>query len=211
MNESKPVSMNALISGRAAKEIVVSNSSGAKTEVRPANNGADVVAGVSRAKNAPATSGGGVSIPARPHSRSVVVPNAEDFIVVRAGDSFWRLSRQYSGAGARWHEWLVANPGVDEKRLRPGMRLIAPHDGNYVVLQRKASASEGGRYEGDPLPGVARNSVTVRAGDSFWKIAAERYGDGRLWTCVVRANAEWRDVGKIYPGQLVNLPATCGN
>jgi nucleoid-associated protein YgaU len=217
MNESKPVSTNALMGGTAAKEFVVPNPSGAKAAVRTANTSADVVSGMKPARNSPVAMANGISVPLRLTSRPVVALSADDSIVVRAGDSLWRLSRQYSGAGARWRRWLAANPGVEEKRLRPGMRLIAPRDGNYVVLQQKASASplrgqvEGGRYEGRQLPRVAHNSVTVRAGDSFWKIAAARYGDGRLWTCIARANAEWRDVGKIYPGQLLNLPATCGN
>jgi nucleoid-associated protein YgaU len=97
------------------------------------------------------------------------------------------------------------------------MKLVLPRGGNYAALQQTAPAfplrvqAEDGRYEIERLSGVVGNSVTVRAGDSFWKIAAERYGDGRLWTCIARANAEWRDVGKIYPGQLLNLPATCSN
>jgi len=215
VNGLKPLSTKVLVGEAAAKEIVAPNASGAKAAVRTANTSADVVSGMKRAKNSPVAMANGISIPSRLSSRPVVALSADDSIVVRAGDSLWRLSRQYSGAGGRWREWLAANPGVEEKRLRPGMRLIAPHDGNYVVLQQKASASpsrgqaEGGRYKIERLPEAASDSVTVRAGDSFWKIAAERYGDGRLWTCIARANAEWRDVEKIYPGQLLNLPATC--
>ena len=209
MNESRTVSTNALMAGTAAKEIVVPNASGANAAVRASNAGTDVMTGMKRAKNGPVAIANESSIPSRLSARPVVALSVDDSIVVRAGDSLWRLSRQYSGAGARWRGWLAANPGVDEKSLRPGMRLIAPRDGNHVVLLQKAHASQGGRYKIERLPEAASDSVTVRAGDSFWKIAAERYGDGRLWTCIARANAEWRDVEKIYPGQLLNLPATC--
>lgn len=171
MNESKPVSTNALISGTTAKEIVALNPSGVKAAVRPGNNGADVL---------------------------IVAPRTEGIVVVRTGDSLWRLSRQYSGAGAQWREWLAANPGIEEKRLQPGMKLVRP-----------GVASRAGVGSVSPRSNL-RQAVTVRPGDSLWKIAAERYGDGRLWTCIARANAEWRDVEKIYPGQILMVPAACG-
>ncbi len=194
----RPAAMNALISGTTAKEIVASNPSGAKAAVRPANNGADGVAGTTRAKNAPAMIANGIAIPSKPSASLVVTTGWDGMVVVRTGDSLWRLSRQYSGAGAQWHEWLAVNPGVDEKRLRPGMKLVRP-----------GVASRAGVGSASPRANL-RQTITVRPGDSLWKIAAERYGDGRLWPCIGRANAEWRDMEKIYPGQTLLVPAACG-
>jgi nucleoid-associated protein YgaU len=159
---------------------------------------------------------GAVSATVRAPANVNIGPAAEGMITVRAGDSLWRLSRQYSGRGARWREWLGVNSGIGEKRLRPGMRLVSPSGGKHAAWQQKAPGSalrgqkEGGRHQIEGLAGAMSSSVTVQAGDSFWKIAVQRYGDGRQWTCVARANAEWRDVEKIYPGQILMVPAACG-
>jgi hypothetical protein len=32
-----------------------------------------------------------------------------------------------------------------------------------------------------------------------------------LWHCIAHANAEWRNVEKIYPGQTLNLSVTCSH
>ena len=157
------------------------------------------MAEVTRSKSAPTMIANGLPVVSRPGASLLVAsPGDQMVVVVRDGDSLWSLSRRYSGVGARWRGWLAANPGIAEKSLRPGMRLVRP-----------AVASTGGvvRPSGNAHAG---NTITVRSGDSFWKIAAERYGAGQLWPCIARANPEWRDVEKIYPGQSLLVPAACG-
>jgi nucleoid-associated protein YgaU len=189
---------HALLGGTAAKEIVAPNATGANAVVRAANTGADAVAGTTRSNRAPAMIASGIPIPSRPSSKLVLAPHAVGSVVVRAGDSLWSLSRRYSGVGARWRGWLAANPGIEEKRLRPGTRLVRP---GIPPTENVGSVSTGANLV---------KTFTVRAGDSFWKIAAGHYGNGRFWPCIARANAEWRDVEKIYPGQVLMVPAACG-
>ncbi|MGQ0538697.1 MAG: LysM peptidoglycan-binding domain-containing protein [Gemmatimonadaceae bacterium] len=56
----------------------------------------------------------------------------------------------------------------------------------------------------DPSAG---DSYTVAQGDTLWKIAKERYGDGAKWKRIYEAN---KDVIKnpdlIHPGQVFKIP-----
>jgi nucleoid-associated protein YgaU len=196
-NGSRAAFADALPGDTAAKEIVAPNAREAHTALRAANSGADAVVGMTRPKGAPPMIATGIPMVSRPEANLVVAP-AGEMVVVRAGDSLWSLSRRYSGVGAQWRGWLAANPGIEEKRLRPGMRLVRPGVAATVGVASPLGIAHAG------------NTITVRSGDSFWKIAAERYGAGQLWPCIARANPEWRDVAKIYPGQSLIVPAACG-
>ena len=46
--------------------------------------------------------------------------------VVREGDSFSTLAQSHLGSSRRWPEIKRLNPGIDPKRLRPGMKLKFP-------------------------------------------------------------------------------------
>jgi nucleoid-associated protein YgaU len=121
-------------------------------------------------------------------------------VTIRAGDSLWKLSRQYSGSAVRWTEWLRRNPGLgDPRSLRVGAVLLVP------------PRAEGSPPGSSPALRAVARTVVVRSGDSLWKISAERYGDGARWPCVARANAGLRDAAVIFPGQRLLLPAACGN
>ena len=197
MSGFRTAAPNASAGGTAARQILVPSASESKAAWRRIGKSSDLVAVAPRSKNSFATIAGGVPVVSEPTSSLAIVPTADGIVVVRDGDSLWSLSRRYSGFGARWHEWLAANPGIGEKRLRPGMRLVRPGGEAAIAVGRAANGES------------ARKTITVRGGDSFWKIAAERYGDGRLWSCVARANPRLRDVAKIYPGQTLKLPAAC--
>ena len=46
--------------------------------------------------------------------------------VVREGDSYSTLAQSHLGSSRRWPEIKRLNPGIDPKRLRPGMKLKFP-------------------------------------------------------------------------------------
>jgi nucleoid-associated protein YgaU len=50
--------------------------------------------------------------------------------------------------------------------------------------------------------------VTVRAGDSLWKFAASRLGDGRRWQELLSLNPGLRDPNIIQAGTQIILPAS---
>src|SRR5271165_612471 len=120
-------------------------------------------------------------------------------VAIRAGDSLWKLARRYMGRGARWREWLGSNPEIsDPRRLRPGLRLVVPGE-----LDARKRGGPGGTVTG------GAQSVTVRTGDSLWKIAAAHYGHGADWPCVAQANVLLHGNEVIHPGQVLLLPAHC--
>jgi len=103
----------------------------------------------------------------------------------------WKLAAQYFGCGWRWHELLVANPGLgDPRRIRLGSVLVIPQ------------ATAGVR---DKSPA----NILVKKGDTLWKIAEVQFGRGSHWPCLARANPQLRDFNQVEPGQMLTMPATC--
>ena len=133
------------------------------------------------------------------HAAVTVTPGeSRRMVTVRVGDSLWNLSREYSGNGTRWREWLVSNPRVaDPRRLRAGVRLVVPRTEDRSAVVPPSMTRPSGQ------------TVVVRTGDSLWKIAAAHYGRGASWPCVAQENPDVRDSDRIYPGQEITLPAAC--
>jgi nucleoid-associated protein YgaU len=138
-------------------------------------------------------------VPARP---SLVPPNAPavpsidrasgNKIRVQPGDSLWKLARRHLGSGSRWSDLLAANPAIsDPLHLQSGAMLVVP-------------ASE-------LRSRVQPPSITVRRGDSLWKIAASELGSATAWPCLAQANPQLRDANLLRPGQVLLLPASCSS
>ncbi len=116
--------------------------------------------------------------------------SALEVLIVRPGDSLWKLAQQNLGRGIRWQELLAVNPQItDPDRLRAGARIYVP-----------ASATAR----------LSSSTIQVRRGDSLWKIAQTRLGNAYSWPCIARANLQLRDADHIYEGQRLILPAKCG-
>ncbi len=144
-----------------------------------------------------------VAPPTTMHSSPVISKTHVDSVRIQPGDSLWDLSRQYLGKGSRWQEWLSHNPGIgDPRRMQPGTVLLVPPGGI-----KSAAHSE---PETILRPEVhSPGTISVRPGDSLWKIAAQHLGGGTDWPCLAHANPNLPDVDLIYPGQSLILPATC--
>ena len=110
-------------------------------------------------------------------------------VTVLPGDSLWKLAQQNLGRGSRWHELMVANPGiVDPTRLAAGTEIIVPTQ----ITGLKSDVK-----------------VTVQPGDTLSKIAQVTYGRGAAWRCIAQANPEITDVNRIYAGEQLLLPFNC--
>src|SRR6267378_808071 len=61
----------------------------------------------------------------------------------------------------------------------------------------------------DPPAPAKLNVVTVKPGDTLWKLAQTQFGHAAFWSCIAQANPAVHDADLIYEGQLLFLPASC--
>jgi nucleoid-associated protein YgaU len=111
-------------------------------------------------------------------------------VTVQRGDSLWKLAQQNLGRGSRWRELLVVNPGIEN-----------PHQieaGSQIYVPARSSVSR------------TALKISVRKGDTLWKIAQTTFGRGALWPCIARANPLLRDANQIDVGQELIVPGRCG-
>jgi len=109
---------------------------------------------------------------------------------IQSGDSLWKLARRHLGSGSRWNEFLASNPGISNpNHIQPGTALVVPTT--------------------ELRPRVQPSSITVKSGDSLWKLAASQLGSSAAWNCIAQANPQLRDANRLRPGQILILPASC--
>jgi nucleoid-associated protein YgaU len=135
--------------------------------------------------------------PARP-SRSMPDVNASQLqvILVKPGDSFWKISREYLGRGARWQELLAVNPGFTSPNY-----LTA---GSEILVPRSAPVASSSRIN-------SSGRITVHKGDTLWSLARAHFGHGSDWTCLAHSNPNLRDPNFILPGEQIFIPAACSS
>jgi nucleoid-associated protein YgaU len=110
-------------------------------------------------------------------------------VIVKPGDSLWKLAEQNLGQGLRWHELLAINPN-----LRNANHIEA---GSQILLPTAVSSVR------------AATTMTVQKDDSLSKIARAHFGHASSWSCIAHANPSIVDANLIFAGQTIVLPATC--
>ena len=111
-------------------------------------------------------------------------------VTVKPGDSLWKLARQNLGKGPRWRDLLAANPGiVDANHIAAGSQIYLP-----AAVSSLRTASK----------------IMVRRGETLTSIAQTQFGHAAYWSCIAHANPAIQDANRIYQGQLLSLPASCG-
>ncbi len=110
----------------------------------------------------------------------VVTPPEFDEHIVAENETIWSI------AEARWNNANLgsviarANPTVDPKALRAGMRLLIPKD------PRNIQGTPVGAKPPAPKPEITE--YTVEQGDTLGGISMQFYGTTRLWTRIRDAN-----------------------
>jgi nucleoid-associated protein YgaU len=110
-------------------------------------------------------------------------------VVVKPGDSLWKIAQENLGKGLRWHDLLAVNPGiVDANRIVAGSQVYLPAS---VLSLRTAT------------------KITVRRGDTLSKIAQSHFGHAFYWSCIAQANPTIKNANLIFEGQSLLLSAGC--
>lgn len=113
----------------------------------------------------------------------------DDHIIGRAAvgdDGRWRLTPQKQTLAQGDHTLRV-------DQLRKDGKVSARVEVSFQISDDKDKGSE---------------TVTVQPGNSLWRIAQRRYGQGTAYTMIYKANkGQIRDPDLIYPGQVFNMPA----
>src|SRR5437879_1078957 len=119
-----------------------------------------------------------------------VVPSSTsklNAVIVKPGDSLWKIAEQNLGKGTRWQELLSVNPTIsDANQNKAGSQIFLP-----AVSSRTAT------------------KVTVKKRDTVTSIAQAHFGHASCWSSIVQANPAIRDANLIFEGQVLLVPATC--
>ncbi len=170
---------------------------------KPSTAFADVAPHSPRSRTAPPTAAPNLLLPSRPiPATPSLVPRAAPVapavnnlstankIRIQPGDSLWKLARRHLGSGSRWNELLTSNPNIsDPNHIQPGTLLVVPTTELH--------------------PRVLPSSITIRSGDSLWKLAASYFTTATAWSCIAQANPQLHNANRLRPGQILILPASC--
>jgi LysM repeat protein len=139
----------------------------------------------------------GIQKPAKPkppHATGLIIePPEHPYYTVQPGDSLWKIAELYTGSGNRGHELAEANHSRSPKpevNIWNGEHLTLP-DGWPTSPPGRSAAPGVPAHHAEalppppgpppPPPPSSTPSYTVQAGDSAWKIAQDKTGDGNRW------------------------------
>lgn len=114
----------------------------------------------------------------------VPLPQPGGSYTVKPGDSWWRIAEQQLGSGTRMNELAAANGCTTSDTIHPGQVIILP---------------------GGATQTPAQHTYVVKAGDSFWSIAATQMGSGSRMNELAAANGMTIH-DTIHPGQTLVIP-----
>jgi nucleoid-associated protein YgaU len=133
------------------------------------------------------------------------------------GDTLVSLAQAYYGSAAYVPLLRDANPQVtDPTRVPAGTAIKIPPVPAGWQATNGPTASPGSRTPSNP-PVVASNAAsgdkrtyTVRAGDSFYRIAEQQLGNANRWKELLALNTKLvnGDPTRLRPGQVVVLPGS---
>ena len=108
-------------------------------------------------------------------------PESGGTYTVKAGDSWWKIAEEQLGDGSRYKELAAYNGKTAEDTIYAGQKLKLPGKG-----------------------ASAQKTYTVKAGDSWWKIAEEQMGNGMQYAELASYNGKTA-ASVIHPGDVIKM------
>lgn len=115
---------------------------------------------------------------------------------VEKGDNLWNISVKYYGDGFKWIDIATENKLANASEIEVGQELIIPEVEIEKVVVNDSSNDE---------DSITSNTYTVQKGDSLWKIAVRKYGDGYQWTKIAKEN-NLSHPNLIHVGNVLTIP-----
>jgi len=134
-------------------------------------------------------------------------------VVVREGDSLWRIAARELGDGKRWQEIAKLNGIADGDVVQAGARLRLPTASNEAAKQEpkqdpKLAPAPPPQAKpapkASPAPAADQRTYIVRAGDSLGRIAQRELGSAKRVDELRALNRLSGDVIRV--GEMLTLP-----
>ncbi|MBX2851312.1 MAG: LysM peptidoglycan-binding domain-containing protein [Phycisphaeraceae bacterium] len=134
-------------------------------------------------------------------------------VTVKEGETLSELAAEHLGSAGKWQLIMDVNTDVLKKpeHLRAGMklRIPAPRVAQVIEEANEALAGSGNARETQPEreQPAARNTYTVKEGDSLYRIAQQLLGDGERYDEIYKANKDkLSSANDIRVGMTLKLP-----
>jgi nucleoid-associated protein YgaU len=114
---------------------------------------------------------------------------------IRKQDTLGEIAKRELGSFHHWEMILALNPGLDPNRLKPGTAIKLPHR-EMLAQSTKAPAKPAGK---------ARNTHTVREGESFASISKRWFQTEKHADAIMKANG-YADARKLRVGAVLTIP-----
>lgn len=130
------------------------------------------------------------------HVEAVIPPSTETKThTVATGEYLGDIAMKYYGSAKSWKKIQDANPGVDQKNLKVGQKLVIPAADPKAITATDVSL----------MPAAGERTYTIKKDDSLYVIAKRELGSASRWKEIEKLNNVSSSDLKI--GQVIKLPA----